>query len=91
MAGEGPIATKPSTPREQAHVLRVWGVRVLGLEVELAGVDLGLGLGWWYGDLTGVGKGGGVRGRPGGGGPAEVVARAGGAVAPPAAGGGGGS
>jgi hypothetical protein len=44
-------ATKPPTPRpaaegaEQARVLRVGGRGVLGLEVELAGVDLGLGFG----------------------------------------------
>jgi hypothetical protein len=30
---------------EQARVLRVWGVWVLGLEMELAGDDLGLGFG----------------------------------------------
>jgi hypothetical protein len=50
---------------EQARVLRVWGVHVLGLDVELVGVDLGLGFGVASSDLAGVGMDGGLRGRPG--------------------------
>jgi hypothetical protein len=93
-------ATKPSTLRSRRRrrskpmYLGFGRVPVLGLEVELVGVDLGLGLGWWSGDLIRVGKGKGVRGRPG----AvedqwrwwlEQAGRRGGTVAPPAAGGGG--
>jgi hypothetical protein len=65
-------ATKPSTPQpaaeatEQARVLRVGGCSPASIS--------GYGLGWQSDDLTGVGKGGGVRGRPGdGGGLAEVA------------------
>jgi hypothetical protein len=40
-------------------------VQFLGMEVELNGVNLGLCLGWWFGDLVRVGKGEGASGRPG--------------------------